>query len=185
MDVGVLAVRYAKALLDYALGEGVAEEVYSRMNVLGDCFAANPALSSTLEDPLLSRQEKLDLLSVASGDGKVKEVLENFFSLVIERRRENYLRSAALSYIDLYRKEKGIAVVRITTAVPLEKEMEEKILAKVSGMLGKRIELLKSVDPAIEGGFIFDIDDYRMDASVAAQLRRIRRSLLDKNRRIV
>ena len=66
-----------------------------------------------------------------------------------------------------------------------EKEMEDKILSRVSSMLGKRIELQKSVDPSIEGGFIFDIDDYRLDASVASRLRQIRRQLIDKNRRIV
>ena len=87
--------------------------------------------------------------------------------------------------MDLYRKSEGIAVVKIITAVPLEKEMEDKILFRISKMLGKKIELQKSVDPAIEGGFIIDIDDYRLDASVASRLRQIRRQLIDKNRRIV
>lgn len=87
--------------------------------------------------------------------------------------------------MELYRQSEGIVVVKITTAVPLEKEMEEKILSKVSAALGKKIELQKIVDPQIEGGFIFDIDDCRLDASVAARIRKIRRQLLDKNRRIV
>jgi len=186
MDVGVLAVRYAKALLSYAKDEGVAEEIYAQAGSLVDCFAANPTLSVTLEDPLLSRQKKLELLSAAVDcSGKAKDVMQRFFDLVIEKRRESYIASSMRSFMDLYRKSEGIAVVKIITAVPLEKEMEEKILAKVSGMLGKRIELRKEVDPSIEGGFIFDLDDYRLDASVAARLRNIRRQLLDKNRRIV
>ena len=186
MDVGVLAVRYARALLDYALSRGVAEDVYSVSAVLLRCFADNPALSRTLEDPLLSRQEKLGLLgSAVEAEGDVKDVMDRYFSLVVDKRRESYLASSLRSYMDLYRKKEGIVVVRITTAVPLEKDMEEKILSKVSAALGKKTELQKNVDPQIEGGFIFDIDDYRLDASVAARLRRIRRQLLDKNRRIV
>ena len=35
------------------------------------------------------------------------------------------------------------------------------------------------------GGFIFDIDGYRMDASVASQLKSVRRQFIEKNRRIV
>lgn len=186
MDVGVLAVRYAKALLGYAREEGVAGEVYLQAKILLDCFAKNPTLTTTLEDPLLSRQEKLELLSSAlTGEEKTRDVMRKFFALVLEKHREAFLSSSLVNYQDLYRKSEGIAVVKIITAVPLEKEMEDKILARVSGMLGKKIELQKSVDPSIEGGFIFDIDDYRLDASVAAQLRKIRRSLIDKNRRIV
>jgi len=161
MDVGVLAVRYAKALLGYARDEGVAEKVYTLSDRVLQCFAQNPTLSAALEDPLLSSEEKLKLLStIASGDGgKEGVVMLRYFSLMIEKRREAYLASSLRSYMDLYRKSEGIVVVKIITAVPLEKEMEDKILSRVSSMLGKRIELQKSVDPSIEGGFIFDIDD--------------------------
>lgn len=186
MDVGVLAVRYAKALLGYAREKGVAGEVYDLCDGVLHCFAQNPGLSTTLEDPLLSSEEKNKLLStVVSGGGKEGEVMLRYFSLMIEKRREAYIASSLRSYMDLYRKSEGIAVVKIITAVPLEKEMEDKILSRISKMLGKKVELQKSVDPAIEGGFIIDIDDYRLDASVASRLRQIRRQLIDKNRRIV
>lgn len=186
MDVGVLAVRYAKALLGYAQDQGVAQKVYALSDAVLQCFAQNPGLSTTIEDPLLSPEEKLKLLSTTvEGSGKEGEVMLRYFSLIIEKRREAYLASSLRSYMELYRKSEGIAVVKIITAVPLDKEMEDKILSRVSAMLGKKIELQKSVDPSIEGGFIFDIDDYRLDASVASRLRQIRRQLIDKNRRIV
>lgn len=186
MDVGVLAVRYAKALLDYAFKEGVAEDIYYMSDALVHSFSDNPSLSKALEDPLLPRQDKLNLLSSALPvEGRASDVIYRFFSLVIDKKRENYLASSLRNYMSLYRRREGITVVKIITAVPLSKEMEEKILSKVSSALGSRIELQKKVDPAIEGGFIFDIDDYRLDASVAAKLSRIRRQLLDKNRRIV
>ena len=186
MDVGVLAVRYAKALLDYALEKGVEEEVYSQMGLLLECLKQNPALTRTLEDPLLSRQDKLSLLSsTLTGDDKANDAVQRFYSIIIENRRENYLRASALNYQTLYREKKNIAVVRITTAIPLSKEMEEKIISKTSSVLGKKIELYKCVNPSIEGGFIIDVDDFRMDASIASKLRQIRQQLLDKNRRIV
>ena len=59
------------------------------------------------------------------------------------------------------------------------------ILSKASKVLGKKIELEQSVIPEIVGGFILDVDDYRIDASVVAQVNKIKRTLLDKNRRIV
>ena len=41
------------------------------------------------------------------------------------------------------------------------------------------------VDPSIIGGFIFEIDGLRLDASTAAQLKSVRRQFIEKNRRIV
>jgi F-type H+-transporting ATPase subunit delta len=47
------------------------------------------------------------------------------------------------------------------------------------------MELNVLVNPEIEGGFIFDVNDYRLDASVATQLKRMKQQFIDKNRRIV
>jgi F-type H+-transporting ATPase subunit delta len=41
------------------------------------------------------------------------------------------------------------------------------------------------VDPKILGGFIFEIDDYRLDASVATQFEKIKKQFIEKNKRIV
>ena len=40
-------------------------------------------------------------------------------------------------------------------------------------------------DPTLIGGFVFEIEDYTLDASAAHQLRRIRRQFIEQNRRIV
>ena len=47
------------------------------------------------------------------------------------------------------------------------------------------MQLEEKVDPDIIGGFIFELDGYRLDASVENHLSRIRRQLVEKNNRIV
>lgn len=195
MDVGVLAVRYAKALYEYALENNVAEGVYALTRTVIGSFAASSSLSKTIEDPLLPSKDKLSLMKASAGliaeendskaDEKVSAVAESFFKLLIVNKRESYLCSAMRYYQLLYRKENNIGTARIKTAVPLEEPMEKRILQRASDILGKSIELEKVVDPKIVGGFILDVDDYRIDASVLSQVNRIKRKLLDKNRRIV
>jgi F-type H+-transporting ATPase subunit delta len=48
-----------------------------------------------------------------------------------------------------------------------------------------KMELTTEVDPSLEGGFIFDYNGVRLDASVATQLKRLKQQLIEKNRRIV
>ncbi|MDD4421300.1 MAG: F0F1 ATP synthase subunit delta [Bacteroidales bacterium] len=196
MDVGVLSVRYAKALFDYALEKGVESQVYRELVLVAHSFASNPDLRTMLENPLLPSKEKISLLHTAVGDvpksaegdvpgGKISVELKKFFDLVVERKREGYMYSIALVYANLYRNFRHIGVAKIITAVPLGKSMEERIIDISSKRLHCSIELERVVDPAIEGGFIFDINDYRLDASVATQIRKFKQQFIEKNRRIV
>ena len=71
------------------------------------------------------------------------------------------------------------------TAVPINEEISKRIQQSASTMLHARIELQTVVEPSIKGGFVFDINDYRLDASIATQLRRVKEQFIDKNKRIV
>jgi F-type H+-transporting ATPase subunit delta len=42
-----------------------------------------------------------------------------------------------------------------------------------------------TVDPDLIGGFVFELDGRRLDASVRSQLDRIRRQLVDESSRLV
>ena len=82
-------------------------------------------------------------------------------------------------------KLKHIGVGKLITAVPVDKETEDRIRSAAAHILHAQMELETVVDPSIEGGFIFDINDYRLDASIATQLKRVKQQFIDKNRRIV
>jgi F-type H+-transporting ATPase subunit delta len=178
-------MRYAKALLDYARKKGMAKRVYKEMYNLSYCFYAQPELRETLDNPVVSIKDKLALVCAAA-DGNEKSIREfvRFITLVLRNKREGYLQFIALMYVDLYRKMKHIGVGRLITAVPVDKETEERIRAAAAQTLHAKMELETWVDPSIEGGFIFDINDYRLDASVATQLKRVKQQFNDKKRRI-
>ena len=56
----------------------------------------------------------------------------------------------------------------------------ERIRNSASHLLHAKMELQTDVDPSIEGGFIFDINDFRLDASIATQLKRVKQQFIDK-----
>lgn len=186
MDVGVLSTRYAKALVQYAQEKGVEDDFYHEFDMLIKSFHHEPALSKALDNPIISVEDKLLLISTAVyGDQKPKEAFVHFMRLVLKNRRETYLHAIALMYIDLYRKLKHIGVGQLITAVPLSPETRARLRKAATTTLHAKMELKTVVDPAIQGGFIFDINDYRLDASVATQLKRVKQQFIDKNRRII
>lgn len=187
MELGVLAVRYARALAEFSKesGEDVYSAVYEKFMLLNEVFREDPDLALAIEAPLLKESDKMALLITASSSGEEDEVLKKFFRLLILHRREAYLQSIIRCFIDIYRAEHNIIKARITTAVPLDEKIEQHLLTVASSALHKELDFEKSVDSKIEGGFILDVDNKRFDASVATYIKRIRKILLDKNKRIV
>lgn len=95
------------------------------------------------------------------------------------------LQYISLSFQRLYRQRKHIGTAKLTTAIPVSQKVEERIRQTASSLLHARMELQTEVNPAIEGGFIFDINDFRLDASIATQIKKVKQQFIDKNRRIV
>lgn len=177
-------MRYAKALFAYAKDAKAEEVIYREMSALAECYRRFPELRTVFENPIMGSSAKLELLKNAVG-GKPSEEYVRFMELVLHHKREGYLQTMPLVYIDLYRKEKHITVGSLTTAASLTPEMEEKMKAML--MAGKEgtLEFTTTVNPELLGGFVFDYDTYRLDASVATQLRRVKTQLLEKNRKTV
>ena len=184
MNIGVVSKRYAKALLDFAIARGNEEKIYKEVETLAGHFGNVPDLKKTIENPVVTRKAKLDLLIEASGGKNVSEEMKRFLQLVIDGKREKFLHFMTWSFIDQYRERKHILMRRLTTAVEapeLVRHLEEIGALKTES----KVVIEANIDPSIIGGYIMEIDGYRLDASVANQLRNIRRQFIDKNRRIV
>lgn len=184
MYIGTISMRYAKALLAFANEAGVGYDVYQEALVFEHSFKEVVGLRSTLENPILCQEEKIKLLVTAAG-GRITQPLERFFRLVLEKKREKYLSFMMRNYIDLYRKQGNIRIGRLTTAVPMAYKEVERIRRMIVDNKGGSAEFITKVDPEIEGGFIFEIGTYRLDASIANQMQRIKQQFIEKNRRIV
>ena len=71
MEVGILSMRYAKAMIEYAQEKGVEDRVYQEFLMLSYSFCAQPGLREALENPVITMKEKLALAcTAADGDGK-------------------------------------------------------------------------------------------------------------------
>ena len=62
MDLGLISVRYARALLKASNQEQQSEQVYADMQTLAAEYVNVPELSVTIANPMLSREQKEALL---------------------------------------------------------------------------------------------------------------------------
>ena len=192
MDIGVISMRYARALLKSATDQKQEDAVYQEMMTVAKSYLDVPALRHTIDNPMLSKDKKESLLLVAAGE-KPCELTKAFITLVLKEDRENVMQFMANSYITLYRKQKNVIrgklyitlyrkqknVIRgkLTTAARVSVETEQKMRQMVERKTNGTVEFETEVDPNIIGGFILEYDTYRMDASVKSKLNNILQTL--------
>ena len=176
MDIGVISVRYARALLKSATDAKIEADVYKEMQTLAKSYTEVPQLRQTIDNPMLSKDTKQQLLLTAVGE-KPCELTKAFISLVLKEDRENVMQFIANSYVTLYRQQKNVIRGRLITATAVSPAAEQKMRQMVESKTNGTVEFETEVNPDIIGGFILEYDTYRMDASVKSKLNSILNTL--------
>lgn len=184
MNSGVIASRYAKALLRYVQESGGGDKVYSQACVLGLRLMEIRQLRDFIENHgEISMERKMELLKSSLGEELAPEMID-FLRLVSLRRRMEFFSRMMYSFIAQYRIANNIKVGRVVTAAPVD-GLKERLEALFHKRTGADIQIHEKINPEILGGFIFEMDGHMLDASVETQFRRIRNQLIEQNNRIV
>ena len=104
------------------------------------------------------------------------EVLETLAAMQREADLD-LVAQVAKQYKEYLDAEDKTVSVTVTTAVPLDDDLREKVRAKAEADLKAPVYLVERVDPSIIGGIMLEARGKRHDASVRAQLANIRKTL--------
>lgn len=180
MNQGLIPRRYAKALYEYAQDHGTDSQARGQMQALADAFAAEPALQRAMANPFVPRKDKERLLLTAAGDNG-QGPAARLATLLGDNNRLDMAREIALAYLKIYREEHNIRLVTVTSAAPLDARGLQRLEQLIQKHLGDAaMQLETHVDPSLIGGFTVSIDNEKLDASVAGELKQLRMSLLKK-----
>jgi len=168
------ASRYVKSLLDLAVEKKVLEEVHRDMLLFSDVASKSRAFELLLRNPVIKHDKKLEILKKIFG-GKVHSLTMAFFEIITRKNREPILSGIAREFHNAYNEHKGIGKASITTAVPLDTKLRtefEKLVRQYSEK--KQVELVENVDPELIGGFILNVGDRQVDASIRNKLKTLK-----------
>ncbi|HVF95966.1 MAG TPA: ATP synthase F1 subunit delta [Flavisolibacter sp.] len=170
-----VASRYAKSLLDLAVEKGQLEPVYSDMLYLQQVTRQSREFLALLRSPVVKADIKVKAINAVTS-GKVSALTTSFIQLMAGKTREAVLPEIITSFVQQYKDSKGIKTVKLTTAVPVSDTVKAEIIAQVKKSAGyDNIELEESIDAAIIGGFVLQVGDKLIDASIAYDLKNIAR----------
>lgn len=184
MNTGVIASRYAKALLKYVGDLSDGDVLCSQVLTLEKALREVPQLREAVVNPTtVSADRKVELLRSALG-GDMHPSLESFIRLVLDHGREEYLKIILHDFADQYFRQHKLLRASLVSAVKSEK-LEASLTKLVKDSTGCDVIIESAVNPDIIGGFIFTVDDARLDASVTGQLASLRRKFIENNKSII
>lgn len=169
------AQRYAKAILSLAKDKNSAEAVNKDMITISKTVLNSRDLENMLTSPVVKDSIKKSALLEIFKD--LDAVSKGAIDILIENGRIKLLHLVARQYIIQFNEMNNVRQAIVTTAVPLDKELEAVILAKVKELTGSEASLKSIVDEQIIGGFILRVGDLQYDASISRNLTRLKREL--------
>jgi F-type H+-transporting ATPase subunit delta len=175
MERGV-ALRYATALFNSALKQGLVDDVHEETATLKKVLEDNTTFSNFLISPQIRTENKQELID-ATLKGKASDLFVRFLHLLVEKKRILYIKDIADEYHQLYEEHKGILEARVITAIPLDETMERKVIDKLKAETQKDVRIVSSVEPGIIGGMIIHLEDKIIDGSIRFRLETLRREL--------
>ncbi len=169
-----IATPYAKSLLDLARDRDAIDAVTIDIEHFRTSVR-NEDLRNLLASPIISSDKKQRVFDALFGG--YHEITRGFIRIVTDKNREAALSEIADEFMRIYREERKITVVKVTSAAPLLPEQLARIQQKLvdDGLATSNIELEQSVDPELLGGFVIEVGDRLYDASARAKLATLRK----------
>ena len=170
----IIAERYAKSLFELALETGKLEQVRNDMDLMLDVCLHNRDFRQMLLSPVIRPDKKIAVMD-AIFIGKIEELTKKFYQLLSHKRREKYLEGIARQFIAKYKKHHNILVIEIRSAVPLTRELREKVVAIIETRSKGTVELIEIIDKSLIGGFIVSDEGRRYDASLTTTIKKLKK----------
>ena len=174
-----IASRYAKSLLDLAQESDKVEQIKDDLALFSEALKSRD-LELLIKSPIIKADKKLGIFK-AIFDGKLDKLTSSFFDIVIKKGRESLLPDIAHAFIEQYNIHNEITSATITTAERVSNDVIDDIKKNIDtmGVSSKNIVVTEVIDPEIIGGYILQVGDKLLDASVKASLAKMKQEIVD------
>jgi F-type H+-transporting ATPase subunit delta len=169
-----VASRYVKSLLSLAVEQGVVEEVHKDMQFFDKVCHSNRDFVLMLKSPIIRHEKKKEILNKLFS-GRVHALTMSIIDILTKKNREPLLPSIATEFHNAYNVYKGIGKASVISTVPVDDKLRSELVAivkKLSNM--KQVELEEKVDKDLIGGFILNVGDRQIDASIKNKLKTLK-----------
>jgi F-type H+-transporting ATPase subunit delta len=175
---GVVARRYANALLELGSESGQLDALVEEISEVASAYEASEELRDGLENPLFPHAVKRAILTDLGTTIGLGQTATNALLLLNDRRRMRWLPGIAKLLREMSDRKKGLLRAEVITATPLSEAYYARLQSQLEKMTGKKVVIDRREDPTILAGVVTRIGDTLYDGSLQTRLNEIKHALI-------
>lgn len=165
-----IARPYASALFDLARDAKDVAGVEKGLDGLSKMINESAEFADFLKSPVISGDEKEQVVAALLAKAKAKGLVANFVSLVAKNGRLFALPAMINQFKALAAEDRGEVHAEVTSAQPLSKAHQDSLAAALKKKIGKDVTLEQHVDADLIGGLIVKVGSQMIDSSLKTKL---------------
>jgi F-type H+-transporting ATPase subunit delta len=177
MSLSKASLLYANSLYDLAIEKNVVAGITGEIANVAKVIAENSELKRVVESPIVKQSAKLEILKeILSSDAT--PVFMQFLQYLGKKNRIDGLLEISKAYLQVHDERQGILRVKLTSAFPVNEEQLTQIRLELESQYKKTILFETKINATVIGGFVLQIDDTIIDASLKNKLELLKKKFL-------
>ena len=173
------AERYSLALYELAVEANMLSDVEDHSVSIINLIASSEDFRSLIKDPTNNKSDQLDVLNKISEQYKLNELLTNFLSFLVSKRRFFYVDNILKSFIETCSVKRGELKAELISAKDLSENEVNSIKEELTKNFSSKIKLNYKHDASLIGGLIVQVGSTMIDTSIKNKLQQIENRMIE------
>jgi len=176
---GVIAKRYATALLEIGAETGQLDALVAEIERAAQAYDTSTELRAAFDNPLVPAVAKKAILTDVMDRLSLGTTTKNAVALLLDRRRIRALPQISQRLREMAELRRGVLRAEVMTALPLPEEYFEKLQRELERITGRKVALDRKLDSSLICGVVVRVGDTVYDGSVIARLKQLTDSMVN------
>ena len=173
------AERYSLALYELSTESSVTAQIEEQSLTILKLLEQSKDFSNLIKDPTTSQDDLLKVVNTISENYKFDQLLKNFLSFLIQKRRFFFVERILKSFIEICSEKRGELKAEIKSAKELTQEEINKITEELSNNFKSKIKLNYNYDKSLIGGLVVQVGSTMIDTSIKKKLQQIETRMIE------
>jgi F-type H+-transporting ATPase subunit delta len=170
--------RYARAYAEVVVKhKHHIEKAVAELEQMAAVIHSSKELRNVLENPAVSREQKLKLLDAIIARMDAGKLLRNFLAVLIDHRRIGNIGEVVEQFKQELDRRLGFADAKVSSVRELTAAEKKSLEQQLATITGKTVRATYSQDPGLLGGIVVRVGSTIYDGSVQGRLQRMREQI--------
>ena len=173
------AERYSLALYELSTESSVTAQIEEQSLSILKLLEQSQDFSNLIKDPTKSQDDLLKIVNIISENYKFDQLLKNFLSFLIQKRRFFFVERILKSFIEICSEKRGELKAELKSAKELSNEEITQITEELTKNFSSKIKLNYKHDESLIGGLVVQVGSTMVDTSIKSKLQQIENRMIE------